>query len=190
MYITALYGSPRKDGNTDQLMQSFLRGVREKGSVPHEIMLRDLHFSPCIECGACTTTGTCVLHDGMDSIYPHLLKSDVIILSAPVFFYGLNALAKAMVDRTQCFWAKKYLLGRKVRDSSTSLGKGILLSVGGSRGQKNFDGMLLTARYFFDALDMPLAQYLVFGSIDAKGSVLEHPTACSDAYNLGKSLCE
>jgi len=188
MYITALYGSPRKNGNTDLLMQACLRGVREKGFAPHEIFLRDFYFSPCIECGGCAKTGICVIRDGMDSIYPHLLMSDIIILAAPVFFYGLNALAKAMVDRAQCFWSKKYLLKKKVRDAGAPSGKGVLLSVGGSRGHKNFDGILLTVKYFFDALDMPLTQHLVFGSIDLKGAVLEHPTACSDAYKLGKNL--
>ncbi len=112
MRITALYGSPRKDGNTDLLMQAFLEGVREAGAARTEIFLRDYKFSPCIECGGCTATGVCVLRDDMDEIYPHLIAADVIVLAAPVFFYGLNALAKAMVDRTQCFWARKYLLGR------------------------------------------------------------------------------
>jgi multimeric flavodoxin WrbA len=190
MYVTAVYGSPRKDGNTDLLLQSCLRAMREQGIVPHEIALRDLQFSPCIECGGCAATGVCVLRDGMDSMYPHFLKSDIIILAAPVFFYGLNALAKAMVDRAQCFWAKKYLLGQKVRDPGTAPGKGVLLSAGGSRGQKNFDGILLTVRYFFDALDMPLTRHLLLSGIDAKAAVREHPTACSDAYALGKTLFE
>ena len=188
MQITALYGSPRKDGNTDLLMQSFLQGVREAGGEPHEIFLRDLKFSACIECGGCTTTGACVLRDDMDEIYPHLITSDVIALAAPVFFYGLNALAKAMVDRTQCFWARKYLLGRGLRQERRHEGYGILLSAGGSKGAKNFDGILLTAKYFFDALDMPFTHHLTYGSIDKKGSLLEHPEICEEAQKLGRDI--
>ncbi len=188
MRITALYGSPRKDGNTDLLMQAFLKGSREEGAEAQELFLRDFTFSPCIECGGCTVTGLCVLRDGMDEIYPHLVAVDVLVLAAPVFFYGLNALAKAMIDRTQCFWARKYLLGRGLRQERSSPGKGVLLSVGGAKGQKNFDGILLTAKYFFDALDMPFSHHLTYGSIDKKGAILEHPEACEAARKLGRDI--
>jgi len=188
MRITALYGSPRKDGNTDLLMQAFLSGVREAGGQPHEIFLRDLKFSPCIDCGGCLKTGACVLTDDMDKIYPHLIAADVIVLAAPVFFYGLNALAKAMVDRTQCFWARKYLLGHGLAQERGCRGAGILLSVGGAKGTKNFDGILLTAKYFFDALDMPLTHNLVYGRVDAKGIILDHPEACEAARKLGRDI--
>jgi multimeric flavodoxin WrbA len=188
MRITALYGSPRKDGNTDLLLKAFLGGVREAGGEPREIFLRNLKFSPCIDCGGCLKTGTCVLHDDMDSIYPHLIAADVIVLAAPVFFYGLNALAKAMVDRTQCFWARKYLLGRGISQERGCRGSGVLLSVGGAKGEKNFDGIRLTAKYFFDALDMPFAHNLMYGRVDAKGAILEHPDACREARELGRNI--
>jgi len=188
MRITAIYGSPRKDGNTDLLLQAFLNGAREAGGVPHEIFLRDLKFSPCIDCGGCTATGVCVLRDSMDEVYPHLIAADAIVLAAPVFFYGLNALAKAMVDRTQCFWARKYLLGRGLRQERGGEGSGILLSVGGSKGKKNFDGILLTAKYFFDALDMPFSHHLTYGGIDKKGALLEHSELCAEAVKLGSDL--
>jgi multimeric flavodoxin WrbA len=188
MRITAIYGSPRKDGNTDLLMQAFLEGVREAGGSAKELVLRNFKFSFCIECGGCTDTGSCVLRDDMDNIYPHLIAADVIVLAAPVFFYGLNALTKAMVDRTQCFWARKYLLGQGLRQERGSEGRGILLSVGGSKGQKSFDGILLTAKYFFDALDMPFSHHLTYGSIDKKGALLEHPDICEEAQLLGRDI--
>ena len=188
MHITAIYGSPRKDGNSDLLMQAFLKAAREQGGSPQEIFLRDLKFSPCIECGGCATTGVCVLKDDMDSIYPHLITSELIVLAAPVFFYGLNALSKAMIDRAQCFWAGKYSANRKLSLERGSKGRGVLLSVGGAKGRKNFDGILLTAKYFFDALDMDFSDYLTYGGIDAKGAVTQHATACDDAFKLGKNI--
>jgi multimeric flavodoxin WrbA len=186
--ITAIYGSPRKNGNTDLLLKALLRGIKDQGGNAHEIFLRDLKFSPCIGCGGCNDTGTCVLSDDMDTIYPHLIKSEIVILSAPVFFFGMNALAKAMVDRCQCLWARKYLINKPLSNERGVKGKGILLSVGGSKGKKNFDGILLTARYFYDALDMDFAHHLEYGSIDAKGAVSDHPTALDEAYNLGRQF--
>jgi len=188
MHITAIYGSPRKDGNSDLLLKEFVRGIQDQGGEVNEIFLRDLKFSPCLECGGCHATGRCVIRDDMDGIYPLLIKSETVILSAPVFFLGMNALAKAMVDRCQCFWSGKYLLKKPLSNERGMNGKGLLLSVGGSRAKNNFEGILLTARYFFDALDMDFANHLVYGSIDAKGAVSEHPTAFEDAYSLGRQM--
>ena len=188
MPITAIYGSPRKDGNSDLLMQAFLKGMKEQGADINEIFLRKLKFSPCIECGKCSSTGTCVLKDDMDIVYPLLIKSEIIILAAPVFFYGLNALAKAMVDRTQCFWSSKYLLNKNLSDERGCKGSGVFLSVGGSKGKKTFDSTLLTVRYFFDTLDMDFTCQLTYGGIDEKGAILKHPSACDEAYTAGKNM--
>ncbi len=188
MRVTAIFGSPRRSGNTDLLMQSFLRGLRECGAQAHEIVLRDLSFSPCIECGGCDATGNCVLDDDMNSVYPALQSSDVIVLSAPVFFYGLNAHAKAMIDRCQCFYVRKYVLNQPPAPGRASSGTGILLTAGGSRGKKNFDGILLTVRYFFDALGMDFTRHLAYAGIDARGAVHDHPGALEEACELGRSI--
>ncbi len=186
--LTAIYGSPRKDGNTDILMQSFLKGIKELDVNVHEIFLRDMNYSPCIECGGCDQTGICVINDDMHILYEHFRASDIIVLSAPVFFYGLNAISKAMVDRCQCFWASKYLLKRKLSEKRGHTGTGILLSVGGSRGKKNFDGIFLTMRYFYDALDIDFSYHLTFNEIENKASILNHPSACNDALLLSKKI--
>ncbi len=188
--LTAIYGSPRKGGNTDILMHSFLKGIDGHGITVREAFLREMNFSPCTECGGCDRTGICVIQDDMHTLYEYFTESDIVVLSAPVFFYGLNAIAKAMVDRCQCFWALKYRLNTKLSEKRGNSGTGVLLSVGGSRGKKNFDGIFLTIRYFFDALDMDFSHHLTFNEIDNKGSVLNHTSACNDALLLGRSIAE
>jgi multimeric flavodoxin WrbA len=115
-----------------------------------------------------------------------------VCLSAPVFFYGFNAGTKAMIDRSQCFWAEKYVLKRPLSSmrGGKGKGKGYLISVGATKGQKMFDCVLLTARYFFDAIDMELAQSLLYRQIDAKGAIRNHPTALKEAYELGLSVAK
>ncbi len=190
MNITAIYGSPRKNGNTDLLLKAFLRGIKEHDVNVNEIFIRDLEFSPCIECGGCDNTGKCVLKDDMQSVYSLLTESDMVVFSAPVFFYGLNACAKAMVDRCQCFWVKKYLLNKKPGDVRGEKGKGVFLSVSGSKGKKNFDGIFLTVRYFFDVLNIDFTRYLVYRNIDSKGAVLKHPEIIEEACSLGRTIIE
>ena len=187
MKIVAVYGSPRAGGNTDLLLAEFVRGARDAGGTVEEIVLRNYHFAPCIECGACNETGACVLRDDMDMIYTRLREADILCLAAPVFFYGPNAQTKALIDRSQCFWAGKYLLNRPLSAERGRKGNAYLISVGATKGQKIFDCMLLTVRYFYDALDMDFAGSLLYKQIDAKGAIREHTTALKDSYELGKS---
>ncbi len=188
MNITAIYGSPREGGNTDLLLAEFVRGAREMNGSVTEIALRNYTFSPCIECGACDETGACVLQDDMEKIYSCIRDSHIICLAAPIFFYGFNAGTKAMIDRSQCFWAGKYVLKKPLSSIRGGKGKGYLISVGATKGQKMFDCVLLTARYFFDAIDMEMAQSLLYRQIDAKGAIQNHPTALKEAYELGLSV--
>ena len=188
--ITAIYGSPRKAGNTDQLLKSFLKGIKESGGQAQEIYLRDLNFEPCIECGGCDKTGKCVLKDDMGTIYKQLLNSDIVVLAAPVFFYSLNAQAKAMIDRCQCFWVAKYVLGMDTGNKRIGKGRGVFLGVSGSKGRKNFDGIFLTLRYFFDVIDVDFSHHLTYREIDSKGAILKHPDILQEAYILGKSMLE
>lgn len=188
MNITAIYGSPRKNGNTDRLLDAFLASVNPKQHSIKTFFLRDMSFSPCTECDGCHATGQCVIEDDMHLLYPYFIESDLLVLSSPVFFYGLNAQAKAMVDRAQCFWALKYLLGTKVSQKRKQPAKGVLLTVGGSKGKKNFDGILLTVRYFFDALDMDFSDTLCFREIDKKGAITRHASAFDEARALALKL--
>lgn len=190
MKITAIYGSPRAGGNTDLLLKEFVRGARETGGEVTEIVLRDYAFSPCIECGGCNESGICVLRDGMEKIYPCLCVSQIICLAAPIFFYGFNAGTKALIDRSQCFWVGKYMLKKPLSALRGKEGKGYLISVGATKGQKLFDCILLTARYFFDALDMEFARHLLYRQIDAQGAIQNHPTALKEAYELGLSVAQ
>ena len=185
MKITAIYGSPREGGNTDLLLAEFVRGARTAGAEVAELALRNYHFSPCIECGGCNDTGSCILKDDMDQIYPYLRQSPIICLAAPVFFYSVNAATKAMIDRCQCFWTGKYSLKKPLSMERGCRGKGYLLSVGGTKGQKVFDCVMLTMKYFYDALDMDFAQSLLYRQIDAKAAILNHPEALKEAYELG-----
>ncbi len=187
--ITAIYGSPRKDGNTDLLLKSFLKGIEENGRQQAlEIYLRDLDFGPCIECGGCDKTGRCVLKDDMSTVYTQLLKSDIVVLAAPVFFYSLNAQAKAMIDRCQCLWVAKYVLGMNTGSERVGKGRGVYLGTSGSKGRKNFDGIFLTLRYFFDVIDVDFSHHLTYRQIDSKGAISKHPDILQEAFRLGQSM--
>ncbi len=188
MKVLGIFGSPRRGGNTDILLEQTLKGAEKEGAQVERLFLTDFTITPCKECHGCERTGQCVISDDMEKIYPKLLEADVIILASPIFFYGITAWAKALVDRCQAFWSRKYLL----KDPSLGKGgkkrKGFFISVGGTKGEKVFDGAILTAKYFFDVLNGEYAGELVFRGIDAKGDILNHPEAIQEAFETGRKL--
>lgn len=187
MKVLGIYGSPRRDGNTDLLLKELLRACREEGGEVEEIFLRQLKITPCLEIYACQKEGKCPIPDDMQPLYEKLVAADIVALASPIFFYAVSAHAKAFIDRCQAMWAKKYILKQPISPNKPHR-KGIFLAVGGSRGNKVFDGPLLTMKYFFDALDMVFYKSLLYQRIDEKGEILKHPTALAEAYDLGKEL--
>jgi multimeric flavodoxin WrbA len=132
-------GSPRKGGNSDLLLDAFLAGAGEGGAVWNKISVCDLEISPCLECLDCETTGECVIKDGMEEIYRRLLEADRIVIASPIFFYGLPAQLKALIDRGQALWYRK-------REERETAKKGFALLLGATRGKNLFEGSLFTIR--------------------------------------------
>jgi putative phosphoesterase len=190
MKVLGISGSPRSGGNTDLLLGSFLEGARSQGAKVIPLYLREKTFSPCREIYACLQDGCCCLQDDMQGIYRLLREADAIALASPIFFYGLPAQAKAMIDRCQSFWVERYILKRTVRAPSEGRRLGVFLSVAGTRGDSVFEGPLLTVKYFFDCLEVDLYRSLLYRKIDRKGEIREHPTALSEAFALGKEVVE
>ena len=187
--MLGLFGSPRRGGNTDFLLEEMLKGAQSKGAEIERIFLSDLDISGCRECRSCETTGNCVVQDQMQEIYPRLMKADYIVLASPIFFYGVTAQVKRMIDRCQALWARKYVLKKSPMEKRGSAKrKGWFLSVAGSRGTKVFDGAILTVKYFFDALNVEYAGELTFRRIDGKGAIKEHPSALKEAFEAGQKL--
>jgi multimeric flavodoxin WrbA len=188
--VLGIYGSPRKGGNTDLLLDRILEGAQAAGAEVESIYARKLKISGCIECGSCDDTGECAVHDDMDTVYPLLQEADVIFLASPNFFYNVTAQVKLLIDRSQAMWSKKLLEKTPEQRRKYDGGKGYLICVGATKGKNLFVGVELTAKYFFDALDMSYEGGLLLDRIEAKGEIKKHPDALEQGLNLGKSAVE
>jgi len=183
--VLALYFSPRAGGNSDLLLDEFLRGVQDRGASVQKIYARDLDLQGCLECGGCDETGECVIQDDMDRVYPWLIEAGLVAVGSPIFFYGLPAQGKALVDRCQALW-NRIRLNHKLRRPG---GRGFFLGVGATKGKNLFDGPILTVKYFLDAIGLPLAlDTLTYRQIEAKGAIKDHPTALTEAYQAGQKF--
>jgi multimeric flavodoxin WrbA len=186
--VLGIFGSPRKGGNTEHLLEEALKGAEQAGAMVDRLRLADLNISPCRECHGCDLTGQCIIQDDMLNVFPKLLEADILILASPIFFYGITAWAKALVDRSQSLWVKKYLLKELSLSKEGRKRKGFFISVGATQGQRLFEGSILTVKYFFDAIHADYAGELVFRGLDAKGDILKQPEALQKAFEAGRKL--
>jgi len=187
MNILGIMGSPRIKGNTDILLDRALEGAQSRGAEVDKIIVDKLKISPCKEYYGCLNDGKCVIRDDMDGIYPRLLQADRLIVASPMFFYGITSQLKALIDRCQATWARKYILKQKLSDKER---KGAFIGVGATRGDKLFEGSIYVIKYFFKAIDIEYADELLVRGVDKKGEIELHPDVLQDAFGLGVRLVQ
>ena len=186
--IVAIYGSPRRKGNTATLLKKAIEGARDSGADVEEIVLRDLKISPCLEIYGCLQAGECAIKDDFQMVRDKILHAQGLILASPVFFYAVSSHTKMLMDRCQSLWVKKYWVDKAPREQQANKRKGLFISVGATKGKKLFDGMLLSIKYFFDVLDMELWKALLYRQLDFQDDVLKHPEYLEEAYSTGKAF--
>jgi multimeric flavodoxin WrbA len=186
--ILAIYGSPRRKGNTTALLDQAVQGALEAGAEVEKIVLRDLKLSPCLEIYGCKKTGRCVIQDDFQKVYDQLLACQGLMLASPIFFYTVSAHTKILMDRCQSLWVKKYWIEKVPYGQWEPKRKGLFISVGATKGKRLFEGTLLTLKYFFDVLDMELWKALLYRELDFEGDVLKHPEYLEEAYDAGKDF--
>ena len=180
MFVLGLQGSPRKGGNTDTFLAAFMDRAAQMGAAVKTVQVSRAGIVPCKGCGYCEKHGTCVIADDPMSgeMYGLLRQADLVVAASPVYFYGISAQLKVFIDRCQTLWSRKYVI--KLQDPLATTRKGLLFSVAASRGRQLFDGIHLTAKYFFDAIDARFDQALTYRGIEAKAAIRSHETLPAD----------
>ncbi|MGE4274306.1 MAG: flavodoxin family protein [Desulfitobacterium sp.] len=177
-HILGIAGSPRRNGNTDRLLKEALDSLQSGGYSIERIYVRDLQFSPCLGCNACSKTGQCVQKDDIQYLQERLLAADRIIVAAPVFFMGINAQMKAIIDRMQTFWALKYVLKKPIIAASERLPRhGLFLSAAGTDFPDVFSCAEKSVRNLYHVMDVHYFGSCAYQKIDTAGEIAHHPTA-------------
>ena len=99
MEIVVLTGSPRRNGNSAYLAERFVKGAQEKG---HEVYRFDCAFKqvePCRACNRCGMDGLCVIKDDFNELRPHLIAADMVVFATPMYYFGISAQMKRVIDR-------------------------------------------------------------------------------------------
>ena len=103
MNITVVESSPHKNGSSNLLASSFIKGAEEKG---HKVTVFDSAHSnihPCLGCGRCGMNGDCVQRDDMEKLRDLMLSSDLVVFVTPLYYYGFSSQLKMTIDRWYSF---------------------------------------------------------------------------------------
>jgi multimeric flavodoxin WrbA len=186
MKVLVILGSPRKGGNSETLAGQVVSGLEDAGAAVEVVRLADFNINPCIACGGCEKTGRCVVQDDMQLLYPKIDAADRLVVVSPIYFYGLTAQVKAFIDRCQALWSRKYLLQQRRQTSVPKIG--YLVMTAATRGEKIFDGAILTAKYGFDAMDFNYGGALLVKGVDRKGAASRMAVELERARQFGQQI--
>ena len=177
MRILALIGSPRKQSNTDILVDKILEGCKEKGFISEKLYLYDFDISACTDCRLCKSENyECAIKDDMQQIYSSMVEADILIFGTPVYWYGPTGKMKLLIDRMRPFIA-----GRKMQ------GKKAVLVVPSEEGPKACKALLEMFRMSFDYLGMEFIDSILSMAYE-RAEVSGNKKDLEKAYELGISL--
>lgn len=190
--VLAFAGSPRRHGNSELLLDWVLASMSTEREVSIEkIALTEADINPCRGCNACEKLNKCIQHDGMDIYHDKIVEADCIILSSPIYCMGIASQPKALIDRAQVFRSRKYVLRLPIVPPERK-GKrlGVFLATAGQKWSYVFDAAVPSVKCFFHVIDIKDADisYLMVNGVDEKGAIENHPSAKTDAENLGKTV--
>ena len=200
MKILIISGSPRKGGNTELLAEAFAKGAAEHHHV-EIVSVRDYKVNPCLGCNACFKTngrsseshpnlfedgrvvtdegeanGICAQKDDMSPIYEKMNQADMLVIASPVYFYGISAQLKAVIDRFH----------NPIRDTF-HIKKMALLLVGAATLPELFDAILTEYNLCLNFFNIEDAGKVLVRGVKDKGDI-KGTRFLDDAYQLGTSI--
>ena len=187
--VLGISGSPHRHGNTETLLDSFLDGARNAGADVEKVVLKDLHYSPCLGCNACHKTGICVVKDDAVALLDHILEVDCIAVASPIYSMGITAELKGLIDRAQYVWAQKFILKtRYFSNEQIRRHKGIFISTAGLSWDNVFDAAFPAITAFFNTMGFEYYDNIIANEMDRWKGIGGHPTALKEAYEKGEKV--
>jgi putative NADPH-quinone reductase len=187
--VLGVSGSPRRHGNTETLLDSFLEGAGEAGAEVEKVVIRNLEHQSCRGCNACTKTGICVVHDDFTPLFDKILTVDIIALASPIYSMGITAELKSLIDRGQFLWARKFVLKNLFFDyDHIRSHKGLFLSTAGQNWDHVFDGAFPVVTAFFNDSGFEYYDNIIANNMDEYGGIQGHPTILQEARKTGEKV--
>ena len=184
-YVVALFGSPRKKGNSTILAKHIIDGVESVGAKVETVYLNGLNIKPCQGCYVCkkkNSTG-CAVDDDMQSLYPKLVESGAWIIASPVYWFSMSAQTKIFMDRCFALWNEDQEINPLYK-------KRIAIAMSYGDSDPFNSGCVNALRSFQDAYRYAGAEIIgmVYGSADEPGEISSNAELMTQAKEIGKKL--
>lgn len=175
--ILILTGSPRKGGNTDMLAKAFCDGASINNNV-EIISVADYRVNPCMGCNYCFQSkgNKCFQTDDMQKLYDKMADAETLVIASPIYFYGISAQLKAVIDRLHTPLRNNY----KIKNL-------ILLLVAASDTPNVFEPAISQYNIILDYFKLNNSGIITVGGVRNIGDIAQK-SALNDAFNLGAKL--
>ena len=179
--ILVLTGSPRIGGNSDMLADAFIKRAQENGHTLNKVRTAALTINGCRACDACWTSGSaCVQRDGMVEIEPLLETADVLVLVSPLYFFGMSAQLKIVIDRLYAYCIESCLRPLRIKECA-------LLMCGETDAKQSFSGAVETYKNIADYMHWQNKGILLVPNVLNKGDI-EKSSGLAEVQSISMSI--
>lgn len=186
--IVFIHGGPRKNGNTRSAAALAIESAREKGAEVTEIDAVSLEFKApgCIACLKCQQSEEfkCALNDEVAEKVSTLPDYDVIILDAPIYWWGFPAQLKIFIDRV---FSLVKISGQEHKSPLSGKVLG-LLATGGGGVEDNLDVLEAQWKHPAEMLECSFVSSLFPNVLPDEGSIVKDPVLVEKAKAFGRSI--
>lgn len=175
MNIVILNGSPRKNGNTEIMVDTFLKGAEKSGNQVQKFNLGEMKVAPCLGCSYCLShDGECVQKDDMKTILEAVDTADMLVLASPIYWFSVTGQTKCAIDR----------LYARARKGFHIQYTGLLLDSG---AEGVFDSAISLYKATNSYVGWKDRGIITIGGMTKKGDMSNH-AKLEEVYQFGESL--
>ena len=175
--IVVLFGSPRKDGNTDKLTAAFIDGAESMGNAVTMFRVADMQIGGCLGCHHCfEEKGVCIQEDDMPQILSALRKADVMAMASPLYYFNVTAQIKLAIDRTFALYSE-----------TTPIKSAVLLMTAGNSGVEGCEGAVAMYNKMCALSKWDPAGVVIAGGLHGKNDIAGR-IELEEARTLGQGI--
>lgn len=163
--VLALMGSPRKTGYTAKLLGALLREF-PKGTDIEIVHMYELNPTPCNACGYCKACNGCSKKD-LEEFFKKFETADIIIFATPIYFMGVPAPMKALIDRFQRYYEARFR--RNMKTPIEKHRKAALIVTSGADGEIGFEVIKHQLLQAFTVMNMEMCGAVLARNTDKCG---------------------
>lgn len=187
--ILIMSGSPRKESNTDQLVDAFIKGAEGSGKTVTLFRVADMKIGGCLGCNYCFShNGECVIKDDMWLISEALRSADTVVFASPIYFASVSSQLKAAIDRT---YANKSAMPKEqvviMGGTPDPWKKGALLLTCASPNTEIAESAIVMYKAFVNHGGREDGGIIVVGGVNDRGAIAGNPLL-QQAENLGREI--